>query len=100
MAFEPGNSGNKKGRPKGALNKGTNSIRERLSQLVEAEFATIQSDFQGMKPHQRIRYFIELLPYLTPKMKETSLEAQIERLPDEQLDEIINKLAGNQKPNQ
>lgn len=71
MAFEPGQSGNPNGRPKGAVNKFTRSVRE----AFEAAFNHLQ-DLDGVKledwAQQNPEEFYKLAARLIPAQMEHS----------------------------
>jgi hypothetical protein len=92
MPFKEGESGNPKGKPKGAKNKIGKDLRERLVNFLSEEFVTIQTDFKNLKPKERVRLYCDLLQYGLPKLQSVTLEAQLERLTDEQIDDLFNRL--------
>ena len=95
MAFQEGIS-NKKGRPKGAKNKVSQDLRLMVSKLLENQFINVQNDFENLRPHQRVRMFAELLPFVVPKMKDIDASVRIEQLSDQELDKIIEKITKNE----
>lgn len=92
MAFKKGNSGNPAGKPKGAKNKVTLQLRELITQFLEERFETIVSDFKKLEPKERVKFYCDLLQFGLPKLQSTSTEIEFEKLTDEQLDEIIERL--------
>jgi hypothetical protein len=83
---------NLNGRPKGVPNKVTADLRAKVHELLAGQYETIIADFEGLEPKDRIKLFIDLLPFALPKLQATSLEIDFENFSEDQLDEIINKL--------
>ena len=92
MAFEKGISGNPDGRPKGASNKKTLQLRETISAFLETNFDRVQADFLELKPRDRVKLYCDLLQYGLPRLQAVQLETGFERLPEDQLDQIIESL--------
>lgn len=92
MGFKEGESGNPLGRPKGVRNRETEMIRGFLEKLVTDNQETIKIDFESLRPIQRIRLIIDLLPYVVPKLQATSLELDLNSLPDEAIDKLYDKI--------
>lgn len=92
MAFKKGNSGNPKGRPKGAKNKELKSLRERIDLILDNQFDTIVEDLSKLKPVDRIKAILTLLEYSTPKLQRVEATHSIDDLNDEQVEDIYNKL--------
>jgi hypothetical protein len=96
MAFQKGVSGNRNGRPKGAGNKITTELRDKISNFLELEFGSIQKDFKKLQPRDRLKFYSDLLVYAVPKLQSTSLDVDFEKLSDEDLDKIISKLTSQE----
>lgn len=92
MKFEPGQSGNLNGRPKGATNKTTNKMRELLTKLWEDDFEEVQKEIRLLKGKDKINAYIDILPYIVPRLQNTSLDVDMEKLNDEDLDTLFNKI--------
>lgn len=69
MAFQKGNRANPNGRPKGAKNKATATLKEALAEIVENNVETLQNDLDEMKPAERARVLLALIEYVLPKAK-------------------------------
>jgi hypothetical protein len=68
MGFKKGESGNPEGRPKGALNKTTNDIRELISKAIDTD--KIKDKLNQIEdPVDYINAVSKLLPYITGKVK-------------------------------
>ena len=99
MAFEKGQSGNPGGRPLGAANKATAKLRQTISDFLDEQFVKVKDDFTKLKPRDRVRLYIELLQYSVPKLQSVQLETDFDRMPDDQLQEIIDVLTQRIKAN-
>lgn len=88
--FETGNPG----RPKGAKNKASGQIRERIQSLFDDNFQTIQEDLESLEPKDRLKFLTDLLPYLVPKLQTTTYSQKIDldNMTDEDLDKLINRI--------
>lgn len=68
MAQPKGHTGNPNGRPKGALNKTTTTVRSWLLKLINDNRELIEQDFKTLEPKDRLTMLEKLLPYLMPKV--------------------------------
>lgn len=92
MPFEKGISGNPEGRPKGATNRTSTQLREMITDFLENNFEKIVNDFTELKPKDRVKLYCDLLQYGLPRLQGVQLETDFERLPDDQLQAIIEGL--------
>lgn len=92
MPFKQGQSGNIKGKPKGAKNKISLQLREMITDFLIENFSKVLKDFSLLKPNERAKLYCDLLQYGLPKLQSISTDIQLEKLPEEQLDEIINRI--------
>ena len=69
MKFQKGISGNPNGRPKGALNKTTLSVRDILSKAHAKNFESIMLQIDEMTLKERLQFNRDILPYIAPKLQ-------------------------------
>lgn len=87
-SFKKGQGGRKQGSP----NKITVNLREWVNSFIDDNREQIKADWIALEPKDRIVMFEKLLKYSLPTLQATSLTTDFEKLSDEQLDEIINRL--------
>lgn len=92
MPFKKGESGNPKGKPKGADSQKTKKLRSWVTAFIEKNTKQIETDWLNLDPKERIVMFEKLLKYTLPALQATSTNLRFEDLTEEQLDEIINRL--------
>jgi len=89
MPFKPGHNLSK-GRPKGASNKSTETIRQSISMLLENNIGAVQSDLDEMHPGDRVNALLQFMKFVIPTQKAIELET---RTSQEELNEAyIQKL--------
>ena len=87
-----GQTNNPNGRPKGIPNKVTTDLRQWITNFLEENREQIQDDWKALEPKNRIMLFEKLLKYALPTLEAMQLETGFERLPEDQLDYIIENL--------
>lgn len=92
MPFEKGVSGNPNGRPKGSIDRSSQLLKECIKMFLLNQFDRIKKDFDLLPPKDRVKLYIDLLAYTVPKVQSVEFENGFERLPDDQLDYIIENL--------
>jgi hypothetical protein len=92
--FQTGNPG----RPKGARNKSTLLIRDRIQGLFDTNFETIQDDLESLEPKDRLKFLSDLLPYLAPKLQSTnySQTLDLDNLNEEEINVLIKNVINEQ----
>ena len=89
MPFKEGNNMGR-GRPKGASNKSTETIKRNISMLLENNINTVQSDLDEMQPRDRVNALLQFMKFVVPTQKAIELDT---RTSQEELNEAyIQKL--------
>ena len=89
MPFKPGHNLSK-GRPKGASNKSTETIKRSISMLLENNIDTVQSDLDEMQPRDRVNALLQFMKFVIPTQKAVEIDT---RTSQEELNEAyIQKL--------
>ena len=76
--FKPGESGNPKGKPKGAENKLTKEIRAKIGLILNNNIDKVQSDLDKLEPKDRLTILLQLVKYVTPQLKAMEVETTIQ----------------------
>ena len=74
--FQPGESGNPNGRPRGAENRTTKEIREAYQKLVESNLENMSlwiADIAAENPEKAMDTMIKLSEYVIPKLARQEL---------------------------
>ena len=101
MAFKKGQSGNPDGRRKGAANKVTTELRERIKDFLEGQWDKISRDFNTLEPKDRVAHFERLLQFILPRMASMDLDANIDltTLSEASLDALVEKILTKNRSN-
>ena len=73
MPFKEGNNMGR-GRPKGASNKSTETIKRSISMLLENNIDTVQSDLDEMQPSDRVNALLQFMKFVIPTQKAIELD--------------------------
>lgn len=103
MKFEKGKSGNPKGRPKGAKDRVSGTVKEWIASVIDGNRKQFEDDLSSLEAGERVKVISNLLQYVTPKMQSVSaedmLEAEYKKLeelldnaPDEAIDKIVERI--------
>src|SRR5262245_4531268 len=92
MGLRKGQTNNPNGRKKGSSNKTTMRTREFLINLLESQHDQIVSDLTWLEPYEHLTILEKLLAYVTPKMAANDVTVSVDKLSEEQIDELFKKL--------
>ncbi len=92
MGLRKGQTNNPSGRPKGTPNKITANLRSRINDFLTDNWGNLQNDFDKLEPKERLQFYEKLLQYGLPRLQNTQLSTDFEKLSEEQLDYMINNL--------
>lgn len=65
---------NPNGRPKGALNRSTQQLKQIINDILNSELGKIDEYLNELEPKERLNFIIKLMPYVIPKQTETIIE--------------------------
>jgi len=88
------------GRTPGTPNRVTQELRLRIKNFLDARWEQFETDFNSLEVWQRLQLMERLLPYATPKMKESEITLNMETLTDAQLTQLLDAvIQTNEQPN-
>ena len=77
MPFKKGQSGNDKGRPKGAKDKFKQETKRRIDKVLTQLELTLEADIKALPDRERVRLWTELQEYINPKLQRTEIKGEI-----------------------
>lgn len=100
MAPRKGTTNNPEGRPRGKPNKVTLELRQGVQAFLEANWSTVQRDYDSLEARDRLTFILKLMEYALPKQRSIDstvmLEKKIDQLNEHQINLLIdNILDGN-----
>jgi uncharacterized protein (UPF0305 family) len=90
--MEKGKTNNPNGRPKGKPNKITADMRGWLTTVIDKNRKQMEKDLKRLEPKDRLQILEKMMQYVIPKQQAVSAEIDFNKLSDEQLDAVIDKL--------
>ncbi len=90
MPWQPGQSGNPKGRPSGARNKSGIQARNFIAQFIEDDSPLAVEDWQALTPWERWQVRTRLMDFVLPKLQRVEAKMNIDRLSDEEVDSMLD----------
>lgn len=85
---------NRTGRPKGTKSKSAEQIRKLLRDFISDNIETIQADYEQLPAKDRLFFLDRIIRHVMPAPMN-----DLERLPDDQLDELIKRIKNGQYEN-
>jgi len=85
---------NTKGRPPGTKNKSTTELRNFIHNFINDNRDKIQTDFDTLEAKDRLSFIEKMLKHVLPAPLN-----ELEKLTDDQLDEVIDRLKNPQYKN-
>jgi hypothetical protein len=82
-----GHTNNPNGRKKGVPNKSTEELRALLTSFIEANINDLQANYNQLEAKDKLAFFERLIKMVLPPPLN-----ELERLSDEQLTDLINRL--------
>lgn len=92
--FKKHESGNPAGRPKGAKNKIVPFTKQEINTFLSEYWPQIKKDFRQLEPAARIQQFMKLMSFVMPQPKENNVSIDFRQLSDEALDQVVNRILG------
>ena len=92
--FRPGESGNRKGRPRGSKNKSPQKVKRFVERLLaeKSVMKEVRREFLDMNGKEFLKAYTDLLKFVIPTQSAGSLDVDLNKLSDEQVDELYNKV--------
>lgn len=92
MSFKKGRN-KTGGRQKGSENKITSDLRGQIKQFVEGNFNEVVSDWKSLPVGKdKLTFYMNLIKFVLPQLSNMQVLTPLEKLTDDQLDEVIKKL--------
>lgn len=80
------------GRKKGTPNKVTAEVKELIASFIDGNWKNFESAYKEIKdPERKCKIYLELLPYVTPKLASVEDKVQVTKLTMEQ---ELSKISG------
>lgn len=67
MGLKKGKTNNPNGRPKGAVNKVTKEIKEKIANFINDKIVSIDEEWDKIDIKEKLKFIVELLPYVLSK---------------------------------
>jgi hypothetical protein len=77
----------------GTPSKVTAELRERIKSFLENNFKVVERDFKKHDPEKKRALYEKYLRFVIPQLQSTSVDLNLEKMTDEELLNLINRLA-------
>ena len=78
MGLPKGKTNNPKGKPPGALNKISRGMKITITEFLQERWPDVISEFDKLKGQDKVKFYLELLPYAVPKMQAVQVDMELE----------------------
>jgi hypothetical protein len=78
--FVKGQSGNKAGRPAGAVGRATQAARENIRRFMDKSTPYVLNMWKKLKPIDQLHFYLELLPYAVPKLSAIEVDGEVKMI--------------------
>lgn len=92
MGLPKGRTNNPAGKPKGTPNRFTRDLRERIYDLIDRKWDTLEEDLDCLEPKDRLAFLEKLMSYTIPKLQSVEYVPDAEKLLNGLSDEQLNQL--------
>ncbi|MBN1118231.1 MAG: hypothetical protein JXA77_13565 [Bacteroidales bacterium] len=83
---------NKAGKPPGAVNKLSRDTRQTITEFLQSSWPEVEQEFHRLRGKDKLSFYRDLLQYSIPRLQAVNVGIDFERLPDSQLELIIDRL--------
>jgi len=94
MPFKKGQSGNKKGRPEGAVNKKTAQWEAFAEYCVNGGLKRFEQELNSLEGKDYVNSFLNLLEYHKPKLQRTEVKHEVDNETVKQLIFVTKENSG------
>jgi hypothetical protein len=92
MGLRKGQSNNRHGRPAGKKNKISRDLRKAINDFLEGNFRQLKNDFKKLTPAMRVKIYLDLLQFGLPKLANTTVQNEYDRMSDLDIARLANEL--------
>ncbi len=80
------------GRQAGTANKTTIFMRTSVNEFLNHNWPKVQQSFNLLKPRDKLAFIEKMLQYTIPRLQNSTVEIDFDKLSDEQLQFIVDQL--------